>query len=75
MITPIDTRARWIERLASVYEASAIAWRAIDGTWRLRAFIALAEALDVSEAKLRRWLDASPDLRAALVAKGWPPNG
>jgi hypothetical protein len=72
----IDTRARWIADMADLY-ARAENVVPTDSLARKQdpqiGLALFANLIGYSIGKIRRWLDASPDLRAAFVAKGWQP--
>lgn len=72
----IDTRARVIADLADIYaRANNVVPR--DSLLRQQnpqiGLELLAGLIGYSVRRIQKWLNASPDLRAAFVAKGWQP--
>ncbi len=65
-----DTRAALIERIVAVYTEERRKW--LSSNWNPTVDM-VAGALRISDGRFRRWLAASPDLRAALVAEGLSP--
>ena len=66
MITPIDTRARTVAAIATIY-AETLAFANEIGADPRHVLGDVAS----SEVRFQKWLRNSPDLRASLVANGW----